>query len=222
MKTRALGYLRVSTEDQNLGLDAQKNAIQRWAAQNQVTVVEWFSDHCSGAVNPYERVGFEALLRCCEGVDFIVAQRRDRFARDLLAITIMERNLRDKQIRLVTAEDDPSMADTPERQMVRSISDTIAEYERALGRDRTKRALAVLRAKGVKLGRPTYLDTKRGRRILSEMKELLDAGLTARKVAIELNTRRTFSLAGSSWSARTVAKIAAQYLNKEEKHAHGG
>lgn len=209
MKTRALAYLRVSTEDQNLGIPAQRAAIELWAEQNSVAVVAWFSDHCSGAVNPYERVGFNALLAAADGVDFVVAQRRDRLARDLLGIALLERDLLKKQIRIVTAQEDPSMADTPERQLIRNVTDAMSEYERALVRDRTKRALAVLKAKGVKLGRPTY-DSRKGKRILREMKELLDLGLTCRKVAIELNTRRVFSLCGHSWNARTVAKVAKQ------------
>ena len=39
--TQAVAYIRVSTEDQHLGTEAQRAAITRWATLNGVTVVEW-------------------------------------------------------------------------------------------------------------------------------------------------------------------------------------
>lgn len=40
----AVGYLRVSTDEQNLGPEAQRAAILAWALRNGVTVVAWCSD----------------------------------------------------------------------------------------------------------------------------------------------------------------------------------
>jgi hypothetical protein len=46
----AVAYLRVSTDDQALGPEAQRAAIEAWAAARGVAVVAWFCDQgVSGA-----------------------------------------------------------------------------------------------------------------------------------------------------------------------------
>ena len=40
----AIAYLRVSTEDQNLGPEAQAASIEKWCATNGVTLVATFQD----------------------------------------------------------------------------------------------------------------------------------------------------------------------------------
>ena len=58
----AVAYLRVSTEDQNLGPEAQRAAIERWAAGREVTVAVWFEDRLSGATAVEDRPGLVAAL----------------------------------------------------------------------------------------------------------------------------------------------------------------
>lgn len=38
----AIGYLRVSTEDQRLGPEAQRDAIAAWAERAGIAVAAWF------------------------------------------------------------------------------------------------------------------------------------------------------------------------------------
>ena len=40
----AVGYVRVSTDDQNLGPQAQRAAIESWAAREGVQVAAWHVD----------------------------------------------------------------------------------------------------------------------------------------------------------------------------------
>jgi Resolvase, N terminal domain len=40
----AVAYVRVSTEDQNLGPEAQRASIEAWAGRHGVTVAAWFTD----------------------------------------------------------------------------------------------------------------------------------------------------------------------------------
>ena len=41
----AVAYLRVSTSEQHLGPEAQRAAIEAWAARENITVVAWHTDH---------------------------------------------------------------------------------------------------------------------------------------------------------------------------------
>ncbi len=43
--TKAIGYIRVSKEEQNLGPEAQQAAINAWAARSGVKIVAWFEEH---------------------------------------------------------------------------------------------------------------------------------------------------------------------------------
>ncbi len=62
-ETKGVGYIRVSTEDQHLGPEAQRGAIERWVAVTGVEVVEWHTDHgVSGAAPLEKRSGLLAAL----------------------------------------------------------------------------------------------------------------------------------------------------------------
>jgi hypothetical protein len=53
----AVAYVRVSTEDQNLGPEAQRAAIERWAPSRGITVAAWHQDCLSGATAVEDRPG---------------------------------------------------------------------------------------------------------------------------------------------------------------------
>lgn len=84
--SHAVALIRVSTdrERQELGADAQRAAIERWAAQNGVKIVSWHLDEASGGAPIDKRQG---LLEALESViahraGLLVVQKLDRFSRD--------------------------------------------------------------------------------------------------------------------------------------------
>ena len=90
---RAVGYIRVSTEDQTLGLDAQRAALERWASARSVELVGVFEDHgVSGATALDRRPGLLAALDCMaeHRAGLLVAAKRDRFARDVILAAQLE------------------------------------------------------------------------------------------------------------------------------------
>ena len=90
----AVAYLRVSTEEQHLGPEAQRMAITQWASRAQVTVVAWHSDAgVSGAAELGDRpaltAAFVDVIEHQAGV--LVVARRDRLARDVVVAATIER-----------------------------------------------------------------------------------------------------------------------------------
>jgi hypothetical protein len=78
----AVAYLRVSTEDQQLGPEAQRAAIEAWAAREGVQVVAWHLDQgVSGGADVEDRPGLVAALRV-ERAGILLVAKRDRLARE--------------------------------------------------------------------------------------------------------------------------------------------
>jgi site-specific DNA recombinase len=82
---RAVLYARVSTEEQgNKGysLRQQLEALREYCQQNKYEIVGEFEDRASGA--SLDRLGLDALRDAVSvgGVDVILAQDLDRFARN--------------------------------------------------------------------------------------------------------------------------------------------
>jgi DNA invertase Pin-like site-specific DNA recombinase len=92
---------------------------------------------------------------------------------------------------------------TPSGEMMASVLATFAQFERRLIGQRTKDALAVRKAQGVKLGRPRTVDDT----VVAEILRLRRGGNTYRAIAETLNERNVPAGQGGSWHAATVHRI---------------
>jgi DNA invertase Pin-like site-specific DNA recombinase len=212
----AVAVLRTSTEDQNLGPEAQRAAIERWAASCGVTVVSWHEDRVSGAAPVEERPGLLAGLAALRayGAGLLVAARRDRIARDVVVAATVERLAQDAGARVITA-DGVTIGDTPEGQLMRGLLDLFAAYERAVIRARTKAALAVKRSRGERVsGRaPLGYRFECGRLVpdpaetaaLARVHALRDKGLSLARVVAVLNAEGV-DCRGGRWHVTTLAR----------------
>jgi DNA invertase Pin-like site-specific DNA recombinase len=144
-----IGYARVSTQDQNpeLQLDALK----------QAGCEEVFVEKASGAQR--ERPELAAALRHARKGDALVVWRLDRLARSLshLIKTVEDLAKRGVGLRSLT---DPVDTTTPQGVLVFHIFGAMAEFERAVIRERTRAGLEAARARGRKGGRPSSLSPK--------------------------------------------------------------
>ena len=152
----AVAYLRVSTDDQQLGPEAQRAAIASWAERGGVTIAAWCSDLGFSGASPVDKrpgllSGLAAIAEHHAGV--LVAAKRDRFARDVMVAVAIERIVERAGARVMTA-DGVGLGDGPEAALMRSMVDAFAQYERAQIRARTRAALGAKRARGESLGTP--------------------------------------------------------------------
>lgn len=139
----AVAYVRVSTDEQANGIEAQQAAIATWAAANKVQIVAFVEDRgVSGATPVEDRPGLmQALfhIRAYRAGRLVVA-KRDRLARDVVVAATIERLAMDAGATVHSA-DGVSAEDTPEGKLMRGLLDLFAQYERAVIRARTKAAL---------------------------------------------------------------------------------
>lgn len=163
LDAKALAYIRVSTEDQELGMQAQLDALQKWALSNGIVFAKIYKDEgISGATDPAQRPGLRDLLRHVEvnDIDYVVVVRLDRLSRDVTINGFVEFVLSRYHCKLLTTDQQKDVELTPEQKLLRTVVAGMAEYERALISMRTKGALAAARARGVKLGRRKRLSYK--------------------------------------------------------------
>ena len=66
----AYAYIRVSLSEEKP--ENQKLAIEKWARENNYSIVKWFKDiGVSGAIPPWERLGFKQLLETVRNLSLI-------------------------------------------------------------------------------------------------------------------------------------------------------
>lgn len=220
--SKAIGYLRVSTDEQALGLDAQRAAIEAFAKSHGVTVVGFEQDQgVSGATDITARPGLLVALAKVKavGAGLLIVAKRDRLARDVFNATTIERAALQSGATVVCA-DGIGNGDTPADQLMRNILDASAAFERALIGQRTKSALQVKKSRGERVGGLPFgfavsADGKTLERVEAEQtviaaaKALRANGLSLRKVSAELAGRGMFARSGRMFDAMQVARFAA-------------
>lgn len=208
-----VAYIRVPTARQGrsgLGLEAQQAAIARFCEPQGyeivATHVEVETGKGSDALDRRPELAAalaEAKQKRCP----LLVAKLDRLSRDVAFIA----GLMSQRVPFVVAElgadADPFML---------HIYAGLAEKERRLISARTKAALQVAKARGKRLGRngaetlaPAYKAEaiERAKALAPVLSELQAAGLSARRMAGELNQRDITTPAGGRWYAQTVIRV---------------
>lgn len=215
----AVAYVRVSTDDQRLGQDAQRASIEAWARREGVVIVAWHCDQgVSGGSDVDERPALAAALgelRPTEAGILVVA-RRDRLARDVAIAAAIERAA-DACGASVASAEGVSNGDSPAEQFLRTILDAAAAYERSLIRARTKAALAAKKARGERAGQVPYgFVAEAGGRlvpchveqeVLADVRSLRAGGKSLRRIVAELAAAGRVSRTGRPFALTQVANM---------------
>jgi len=174
--TRALGYTRVSTEqqaDSGAGLDAQRAAITT-EADRQGWSLEVLTDAGLSGATMNRPALADALARLDRGeADILLASKLDRVSRSVRDFAELLDRARRHGWRVVLLD----LGDTSSAsgEMTANIIASAAQYERRLIGIRTREGLAAKRAQGVRLGRRPVLPLETVSRIVRERKH--DVGL---------------------------------------------
>jgi DNA invertase Pin-like site-specific DNA recombinase len=199
---RVIGYIRVSTDRQDLGPAAQRDALQAWADSKGCTLT-FVEDVCSGGTPLAERVGGAYLLGLLARgqAEALAVAKLDRLARSTrdFASTL---ELAKQQGWSVIALDLGVDTGTPQGEMVATVMMAMAQYERELIRARTKDGLAVARPRGKQVGGPS-VPGKVARRI----KRQRDAGDSYSRIARALNEDGVPTARGGKWHPSTIRYI---------------
>jgi DNA invertase Pin-like site-specific DNA recombinase len=216
----AVAYIRVSKDDQKLGPEAQRAAVEEWAAREGVQVAAWHVDQGVCSVTPVEgRPALVAALAALRehGAGLLVVAKRDRIARDVVVAATVERGAGSSGARVVSAAGEGN-GDAPADQFMRGVIDCAAQYERGIIRARTKAALAAKKARGECVGQVPYGFVREGDRLVAVPSEqatiarargLTAAGRSQRAVAAQLAVEGHVSRTGRTFAAAQVARMVA-------------
>jgi len=204
---KAIGYIRVSTQEQaqsGLGLEAQAVAIRAEATRRGWDLEIIADEGESGS--KVDRPGLIAKDKLARGeVQALIVAKQDRLFRNALGCLEIARDSQRQGWSLLCLDVQLDTS-TPIGSFLFTQMAAVAELELNMIRKRTKDALAVKKAQGVRLGRPATMPEETRARINA----LRNSGVTLQGVADTLNTEGIpTARGGSKWYASTVQKAIA-------------
>jgi DNA invertase Pin-like site-specific DNA recombinase len=208
--TSVIGYARVSTDEQadsGAGLEAQRAAIRAEAARHRWTLVEIFEDIASGK-SLRRRPGLEAAFAAvADGTaDGLIVSKLDRLSRSVRDFSEILARFQRQSWALVVMDLGVDTSTIMGAAMAQMVS-VFAEPERKRIGERTREALAIKKAAGVRLGRPPTIPKSVVRRIERQHAR----GESLRAIAESLNRDDVPTAhGGRQWHASTVRSVLAR------------
>lgn len=146
------GYIRVSTDKQTV--ENQRFEIKRYCDYHGWVIDKWISETISGTKDVNKRK-LGTLITMMEPGDMLLCSEISRLGRSMFMILDLLKVCLEKGIRVRTIKENYACGDDPMSKLIASIYGYLAEMERNLISQRTKKGLARRIAEGVKLGRKT-------------------------------------------------------------------
>jgi|LAHS01.1.fsa_nt_gb DNA invertase Pin-like site-specific DNA recombinase len=190
-----IGYARVSTEDQTLSVQV-KNLREAGC-----TVI--FKEKISGAIR--KRPELQKLLKKVKKGDILVVHRLDRLARSTQHLLEITEYLRTKDTGLRSLSEPWADTTSAAGRMILTVFAGIAEFERALIRERTAEGRKLARERGIHMGRPAKLKPHEAE---TACKLIMEKQVAVSEVAMKYGVHRT-----------TIYRlVAAAQRTKHAKH----
>lgn len=142
-----IGYARISTKEQSLDMQV---AELRKAGCNHI-----YTDIASGTRS--HRPGLDEMIRYIRAGDEIVVWRMDRLARKLLLLISLIEQIGHKGVSVASLTEPSLGTSGPQGKLVLHVLASVAEYEVALIRERSKSGYDRAKERGVRMGRPPAL-----------------------------------------------------------------
>jgi len=175
-----IGYMRVSTDSDRQTTDLQRDAL----LMAGVDARHLFEDRASGAKD--DRPGLVTALAFVQPGDVLVVWKLDRLGRSLSHLLTIVNSLKEKQVgfRSLTESMDTT---TPSGEFLFQVFGALAQYERALTRERVIAGLAAAKRRGRLGGRPLAITGEK----LDVILAALDSGMSKAAVCRNFEVKRT-------------------------------
>ena len=175
MSGKIIGYVRVSTFDQNPERQLEGVPVDRL-----------FTDQASG--KDLKRPAFEELMAYVREGDQVVIHSMDRLARNLDHLRQVVNRLTTQGISVRFLKENLTFTgqDSPMANLMLSVMGAMAEFERSLIRERQREGVQIAKAKGLYTGRKKSLSQEQ----LSELQKRIAEGEKKASLARHFNISR--------------------------------
>lgn len=227
MKTRLVGYIRVSTEgqaDTGISLDAQRSKLTAYSQALDLDLIAIEEDAGRSARSIEGRPGLlRALARLDDGsADGILVVKIDRLTRSVRDLGELVERYFSSRHSLLSVNDSIDTR-TASGRLILNVLASVAQWEREATAERVREILSFLRSSGVLIGgvplgrRRTAEIDRDGRRVVVEDEaemlavrraiELRAGGSSLRQIARVLASEGHATKRGGKWEATTVGRI---------------
>jgi DNA invertase Pin-like site-specific DNA recombinase len=148
MTGQRIGYIRVSSYDQNTERQLEKEQLDRI-----------FTDQASG--KDVQRPQLKELLRFARDGDTVVVHSMDRLARNLDDLRTLVKSCTKRGVNIQFIKEGLTFTgeDSPMSNLLLSVMGAFAEFERALIKERQREGIELAKKRGVYKGRKKCLST---------------------------------------------------------------
>jgi len=187
-----VGYMRVSSDSDRQTTDLQRDAL----VTAGVDARHLFEDKASGARD--DRPGLKKCLEYVKSGDTLVVWKLDRLGRSLTHLLTIVEGLRKKGVafRSLTEGMDTT---TPHGELLFHIFGALAQYERALTKERVNAGLAAAKRRGRLGGRPVALSPEKLEAVIAALNSGTTKAAVCRNFSIPRSTLLD-SLARVGWT----------------------
>lgn len=219
---KAIGYIRVSTENQatdGVSLEAQSARIAAYCHANGLELAGVFVDAGISGKRADNRPELQAALNAvCKDKAALVVYSLSRLARSVKDTLAISERLERAGADLVSLSEKIDTTSAAGRMVFRMLS-VLAEFERDLVSERTKAAMIHLKAAGQRVGTVPFgwnlaadgvslVPNDAEQTVLATIRQLRTAGQSLRDIASYLNTEGISTKKGrATWYASTVASV---------------
>ena len=221
-KTRAIAYIRVSTDkqaDHGVSLEAQEAKVKAYASLYDLDLVETIID-AGVSASTLEREGLQRALGMLKRgeAEALVVVKLDRLTRSVADLgRLIEKHFQKAGLLSVSEKFDTR---TASGRLVLNVLASFSQFEREIIGERTSTAMQHKASKGERVGAIPYgyaladdgialVEIEAEQKVLTEARALRDAGLSLRAVASRLAELGFVARNGRQFASEQVRRMVA-------------
>ena len=229
--SRVVIYCRVSTADQareGVSLDLQENRVRDYCRAMDLEVVEVIRDE-GWSAKSLDRPGMARMFELIDQrvIDGALVYKLDRLTRSVVDFGSLLQRFEERNIALMSVRDSLDTSSAAGR-LVTNIMLSVSQWEREVIGERTREALAQVKARGTHLGQPPVgyrvssgrLVATERHRLVRRAHELRAGGMTLREIADALEQEGEVTGSGlSTWHPKQVSRLLSSPVQSRDTPA---
>jgi site-specific DNA recombinase len=220
---RAIGYIRVSTDEQavdGVSLRTQEEKVRAYAALYDLDLVDVVVDAGQSA-KTLDRPGLRRVLDLLRSgkVDGVVVAKLDRLTRSVADLNrLIEEHFSERAGRQLWSVGDSIDTRSAAGRLVLNILASVSQWERETIGERTRDAMQSKRLRRERVGSIPFgfrldddgvhlVEDADEQEVVALVKQLRSSGMSYRQIVVELNGRGIPSKQGGKWHLQSVQRI---------------